>query len=124
MPPEARYAVSLLAAGWALHYAFYFGFLGWDESERASILQLAVGIGICYAVAAGRKWARMLCVFFNVGVFALYAVYSLVFASSGNAGLFAVTAAVSALFAASTFFLLKKSTAGYFNRPPSPESPG
>ncbi len=120
MPPAVRRATGLMVAGWALHYAFYFGFLVDNLLERTNVLQLAVGIGICYAVVAVKKWARMMSVFFNIGIFALYGVYSLGFAYGGEFGLFALTAAVALLFAASTFYLLKKDTARYFNPQPEP----
>lgn len=118
MPPAARHATGFMVAGWALHYAFYFGFVVADVLERTTVLQLAVGIGICYAVVTAKKWARMMSVFFNIGIFALYGVYSLGFAYGGEPGLFALTAVVALLFAASTLYMLKKETALHFNPPP------
>jgi hypothetical protein len=113
-PAGARITVLLLAAGWALHYVFYFLVFADEMPEKTTYLQLAVGIGICYGVATARKWARMLCVFFNLGIIALYALYSLALAQSGNIRLFALTALVVLLFSTSTLFLFRKDTASYF----------
>jgi hypothetical protein len=113
-PAVAKYAMALLIAGWLLHYAFYFLVFADEMPEKTTYLQLGVGIGICYCVATARKWARMLCVYFNVGIIALYVLYSLALAHSDRLGLFVLAALITLLFSGSTLFLLKKETALFF----------
>lgn len=115
VPAGSKVAIVTLIGGWALHAAAYLHFFPADLTDRNVFLQLIVGVGICYGVAAGRKWARMLCVFFNIGIVALYALLSLAFVQSdawGDAGL---SALIAGLFAVSALFLLRADSARFFN---------
>lgn len=115
MPPNVRNAIISLLVGWAAHYIFYFGFIADDQPERITYLQLGVGIGICYCVATVRKWARKLCIFFNLVMVPMYLLFAVAFAQGGKVGLFALTAFTGLVFAFSLFSLLKKETARFFS---------
>lgn len=123
IPSSARIAIATLILGWSLHFSVYFSNFSFDLADREVILQLAVGIGICYGVATGRRWARMLCVFFNIGILALYALYTFALIQSEEPAWIALTALTAAAFAISTLFLLRKDTQRYFNPDPS-SNPG
>ncbi len=114
-PAGAKYAMAMLIAGWLLHYAFYFLVFADEMPEKTTYLQLGVGIGICYCITTAKKWARMLCVYFNVGIIALYLLYSLALVQSDRIGLFVLSALITLLFSGSTLFLLKRETALFFN---------
>jgi hypothetical protein len=117
MPPSVKNAILFLFAGWVAHYIFFFGFLADDQPERIIYLQLGVGIGICYCVATIRKWARKLCIFFNIIMVPMYLLFAIAFAQGDKVGLFALTAFIAAAFAFSLYFLLKKETAQFFSAP-------
>jgi hypothetical protein len=117
MPPSVKNAILFLFAGWVAHYIFFFGFLADDQPERIIYLQLGVGIGICYCVATIRKWARKLCIFFNIIMVPMYLLFAIAFAQGDKVGLFALTAFIAAAFAFSLYFLLKKETAQFFSPP-------
>jgi len=121
MPPSVKNAIILLLAGWLAHYIFYFVFIAEDQPERVTYLQLGVGIAICYCVVTIRKWARKLCIFFNIGMVATYLVFSIVFAYVDQVGRFALTAFTAAAFAFSLYFLLRKETAQFFSPPETEE---
>ena len=121
MPPSVRNAIIALLAGWAAHYIFYFGFIAEDQPERVTYLQLGVGIGICYCVATIRKWARKLCIFFNIAMVATYLVFAIVFAYVDQVARFALTAFIAAAFAFSLYSLLQKETAQFFSPPEKDE---
>lgn len=119
VPAGAKVAVSALIVGWILHAAVYVYSFPVDINDRTVWLQLVVGVGICYGVATGRRWARMLCVFFNIGIIALYALYSLALFHSEEGARAGLTALIAATFALSAVFLLTRDSARFFN-PPAP----
>jgi len=121
MPPVVKKAIICLLVGWAAHYIFYFGFIAEDQSERVTYLQLGVGIGICYCVATIRKWARRMCIFFNIVMVPMYFLFAIAFAQGGKIDLFALTAFTAVAFAFSLYFLLKKETALFFSPPEKEE---
>jgi hypothetical protein len=121
MPPVVKKAIICLLVGWAAHYIFYFGFIAEDQSERVTYLQLGVGIGICYCVATIRKWARKMCIFFNIVMVPMYFLFAIAFAQGGKIDLFALTAFTAVAFAFSLYFLLKKETALFFSPPEKEE---
>jgi hypothetical protein len=121
MPPIIKKAIICLLVGWAAHYIFYFGFIAEDQSERVTYLQLGVGIGICYCVATIRKWARRMCIFFNIVMVPMYFLFAIAFAQGGKIDLFALTAFTAVAFAFSLYFLLKKETALFFSPPEKEE---
>ena len=117
MPLVVKKAVIFLLVGWAAHYVFYFGLIAEDQPERVTYLQLGVGIGICYCVATIRKWARRLCIFFNIVMVPMYLLFAIAFAQGGKLNLFFLTALVAASFGLSLYYLLQKETARYFSPP-------
>ncbi len=119
VPTGSKLAIATLIGGWILHVVVYFHFFPADLSDRTFFLQLVVGVGICYGVATGRRWARMLCVFFNIGIVALYALYSMALVQSEEWGWAGLTALIAGMFSVSTVFLLTRDSARFFN----PQSP-
>lgn len=124
MPSSVRNAIISLLVGWVAHYIFYFGFIAEDQPERVTYLQLGVGIGICYCVATIRKWARRMCIFFNIVMVPMYFLFAIAFAQGGRISLFALTAFIALVFAFSLYFLLKKETAQFFSPPETEKEQG
>ena len=85
-----------------------------EMPAKTTYLQLGVGIGICYFVTAIKRWARMLCLFFNIGIIALYGLYCLAFFQSNQYNPMMLTGLIAFLFLISTYFLLKKETAQFY----------
>jgi len=117
MPLVVKKAIIFLLVGWAAHYVFYFGFIAEDQPERVTYLNLGVGIGICYCVATIRKWARRLCIFFNIVMVPMYVLFTIAFTQGGKINLSILTAFIAASFALSLYYLLKKETAQFFSPP-------
>lgn len=127
-PQPVKIAIVSLAAGWALHLCYYYYFFihpTGAELARSDYLMIAIGVAICFFVAAINKWARMLCIFFNVGIILMYLALALVQQSSF--GLRVLSGVVAGIFCLATYYLLKKETAEYFqqfNMPPEQSQPG
>jgi hypothetical protein len=121
-PQPVKIAIVSLAAGWALHLCYYYYFFVYQpgaELARIDYLMIGVGAAICFFVAAINKWARMLCVFFNLAIIFMYLVLTLL--QQANFGQRIITGMVAGLFCLATWYLLKKETAEYFkayNQPP------
>jgi len=115
MPPSVKKAIIFLLAGWAAHYIFYFGFIAEDQPERVTYLNLGVGVAICYCVATIRKWARRLCIFFNIVMVPMYILFAIAFAQGAKINLFILTALVAASFGLSLYYLLHKETARFIS---------
>ena len=113
-PAAVRYGIIFLICGWLCHYAFYFMHFAEEMPSKTTYLQLGVGIGICYFVATLKRWARMLCLFFNIGIIALYLLYCLAFFQSNKYNPMILTGLIAILFLISTYFLLKKETAQFY----------
>jgi hypothetical protein len=124
MPAVVRNGIIALLAGWAGHYVFYFGYIASDQPERIIYLQLGVGIGICYCVATIRKWARRLCIYFNIIMVVMYALFALAFAQGGKVSLFILSVAIAVSFAYSLYCLLKKETFWFFSPPEEDKESG
>ena len=123
MPPSVKKAIIFLLAGWAAHYIFYFGFIAEDQPERVTYLNLGVGVTICYCVATIRKWARRLCIFFNIVMVPMYILFAIAFAQGAKINLFILTALVAASFSLSLYYLLQKETARFFSPPEKDKEP-
>ncbi len=124
MPSGVKKAIVFLFTGWIAHYLFYFGFMAEGTAERITYLNLGVGIGICYCVATIRKWARRMCIFFNIGMVVMYtwaAVIfgwaALVFAQDDKLIPLILTVVASAAFGLSLYFMLQKETGQFFAPP-------
>lgn len=123
-PNSVKTALKFLVTGWLIHLVFYFQFLATDQLTRNDYLMVGVGAAICYFVAGINKWARSLCIFFNIGIIAIYLVL-LVFSQAGF-GRHLLEGLVVITFGLSTFFLVQKETSAFFkeyNRPPQSEEP-
>jgi len=130
MPLVVKKAIIFLLVGWAAHYVFYFGFIAEDQPERVTYLNLGVGIGICYCVATIRKWARRLCIFFNIAMVVMYAwavmIFAwsaVIFAQSDKVSPLILTAVAAVSFGLSLYYLLKKETAQFFSPPEKDKGP-
>lgn len=122
MPLSVRNAIISLVIGWASHFAFYFGYMAEGQPERITYLQLGVGIGICYCVIAIKKWARRLCLYFNIGMVVLYAWAAVIFGWSAlsfgqtdKISPLILTAVTAISFGVSLYFLLKREVAQFFS---------
>ena len=113
-PAAVKYGIIFLICGWLCHYAFYFAHFAEEMPSKTTYLQLGVGIGICYFVATLKRWARMLCLFFNIGIIALYGLYCVAFFQSNKYEPMILTGLTAVLFLLSTYFLLKKETAQFY----------
>ncbi|MEW5910455.1 MAG: hypothetical protein AB1659_11685, partial [Thermodesulfobacteriota bacterium] len=72
-------------------------------------------LGICYAVAAIKKWARILSIFFNIGTAGLYIIYGIGYYGSRQIPMALLSGLIVILFSGSTYFLLIKKTSAFFN---------
>ena len=114
-PLSVKLAILFLALGWGLHYLFYFKFLMYDEPVRNLYLQLGIGIAICYFVASINRWAKAMCIFFNLGIIIIYLVLFANYVLVDKPALSVFTVTIALLFCLSTYYLLLKKTRDYFN---------
>jgi len=124
MPPSVKKAIIFLLVGWAAHYIFYFGFIAEDQPERVTYLNLGVGIAICYCVATIRKWARRLCIYFNIIMVVMYTLFAVAFAQGGKVNLLILTAVAAVSFGFSLYYLLQKEVFLFFSPPEKSENEG
>jgi hypothetical protein len=124
MPPVVKKAIICLLAGWIAHYIFYFGFISEDQPERVTYLNLGVGIAICYCVATIRKWARRLCIYFNIIMVVMYTLFAIAFAQGGKENLLILTALTAASFGFSLYYLLQKEASLFFSPPEKSKDEG
>ena len=114
-PSSVKLAILFLAVGWGLHYLFYFKFLMYDEPVRNLYLQLGVGTTIWYFVASINRWAKAMCIFFNLGIIIIYLLLFANYAVINKLVLSVFTAAIALIFCLSTYYLLHKKTRKFFN---------
>jgi hypothetical protein len=113
-PASVKNAILFLLAGWICHYYFYFSFLVNEFPMRTTYMQIGIGVAICFFVVSVKRWARMLCIFFNIGIAALYLLYCAAFFNSGNLNLTFLTGITLILFSISTYFLAVKESSQFF----------
>jgi hypothetical protein len=123
MPLVVKKAVIFLLVGWAAHYVFYFGLIAEGQPEQVTYLQLGVGVGICYCVATTRKWARRLCIYFNIVMVPMYVLFTIAFTQGGKINLAIFNAFIAASFGLSLYYLLQKETAQFFSPPEKDKDP-
>lgn len=116
-PVSARNGVLLLFAGWICFLAaLKFYYLPDEEITR----MVVVAAALCYVVAKGFNWGRILCLFANVMIciwcvqFAVGYFYPQYVRLYGNTLTLAASLLNLTLFAASTYFLLKKESRSFF----------
>jgi hypothetical protein len=113
-PLSVKLAILFLALGWGLHYLFYFKFLMYDEPVRNLYLQVGLGIGICYFVASINRWAKAMCIFFNLGIVIIYLVLFANYVLIDKPALSVFTVTIALLFCLSTYYLLIRKTREFF----------
>jgi len=113
-PAAVKCSIIFLVSGWLCHYVFYFTHFAGEMPQRINVLQLGVGIGICYFVATLKRWARMMCLFFNLAIIGVYALYGLAFFQSTKYYPMMLAALTAVLFLIATYFLLKRETARFY----------
>jgi len=113
-PTSVKMGISFLVAGWILHYFYFLKFLMSEFPVKTLYLQLGLGLGICYFVAAINKWARSLCIFFNFAIIVLYLFYFILYFNISKFDLAFLTALIAVLFSISTYFLVGKKSSQYF----------
>jgi hypothetical protein len=126
-PKQVKLAILFLCLAWLLHYVFYFSYL-FDRAagmQNREYLQLGVGLGICVIVAGIKRWARMMSIFFNLGMMGMYLFLAYVYNGAQHRETAALAALVFLLFTLATVFMLNREVARYFKeRDPLPEPPG
>lgn len=114
-PLSVKLAILFLALGWGLHYLFYFKFLMYDEPVRNLYLQVGLGIAICYFVASINRWAKAMCIFFNLGIIIIYLVLFANYVLIDKPALSVFTVTIALLFCLSTYYLLIRKTREFFS---------
>lgn len=123
-PQTVKNAIVSLVAGWALFLAYYyylFIHIAGSELARFDYLMIGVGVAICFFVSAINKWARMLCIFFNLPI--IFACLTLALFHQTAVLQRFIPGAVAVLFCLATYYMLKKETAEYFKRHNQPSEP-
>ena len=119
-PVGVRYALGLLLGGWISVYAFMYhiNMVFPDRFTSALVLRnMIVGIGICYCVFRIKPWARMLCIFFNLGIICINVLFLAIRLSSvgmDHPALILHAILNIILFGLCTYYLMIKETSGYF----------
>ena len=115
-PKKVKLAIATLIAGWLLHFLFLYRYF----PDLLQYRQLVVGVVICVFVVMIKRWARMLCIFFNVGVAGIDLFFGLLLFSSsksafaGDVAYLLSAVCPAAAFIASTVFLLSSECGTFF----------
>ncbi len=115
-PKTVKWAITTLIAGWLLHFLFLYRYF----PDLLNYRQPVVGALICVFVVMIKRWARMLCIFFNIGVAGIDLFFGvLLFSSSksafaGDVVFLLSTFLPAAAFIASTVFLLTGECGHFF----------
>jgi len=113
-PAYVKMGILFLVAGWIFHYFYFIKFLMSEFPLKTLYLQIGIGVSICYFVAGINKWARALCIFFNLGIIVLYLLFFILYFNISKYDLAFFTALVALLFSISTFYLTRKESSQYF----------
>ena len=117
-PQTVKLAVIFLVAGWGMHFLFIRSYF--PEFSLSTIYkQVGVGFLICLFVALINRWARMMCIFFNIVLIAYYLWFcSFFFNSQTNyyqdRGYLLFGAVCLGSFIAATYFLLTRECNQFF----------
>jgi len=114
-PGIVKTALLFLALGWVLHLLFYFQFMEEQITERNVYLMVGIAAAICYFTAAINRWARAMCLFFNIGIIGLYLVLSVAFVNGGRMESAAFSFLVVAVFSVATVLLFLPATRNFFH---------
>jgi hypothetical protein len=127
-PTPVQRAIGFLLAAWLSLFAFIYhiqisfpGTINIHNIYRVVI----VGVLICYFVIRIKPWARILCIFFNIGILGINLLF--LFARISSLGLTSSALTFHALvncilFAAAGYYLWVKETADFF-RARAPQKP-
>jgi len=118
-PRTVKLAIVFLVAGWAVHFLFIHAYF--PEIFPLSMIYKQVGVGalICLFVAMIKRWARMMCIFFNIAMIGIYLIFLQLFFSSQSHyyqdGSYLLVGAVClGSFAAATYFLVTRECNQFF----------
>jgi hypothetical protein len=114
-PKKVKLAIMTLIAGWLLHFLFLYRYF----PDLSVYRQLVAGVVICVFVTMIKRWARMLCIFFNIAIAVIYLILGMLFFISksvfaGNGVYLLLAACCLAAFAVSTFYLLTPECSQFF----------
>ena len=118
-PSSVKLAVLFLVAGWGVHFLFIHTYF--PEIFPLSMIYKQAGVGglITLFVAMIKRWARMLCIFFNIAMIGIYLIFLQLFFSNqshyyqnGSYLMFGAVCLVS--FGASTYFLVTRECNQFF----------
>ena len=118
-PQSVKLAIIFLVAGWGVHFLFIHTYF--PEIFPLGMIYKQAGVGglITLFVAMIKRWARMLCIFFNIAMIGIYLIFLQLFFSStshyyqnGSYLLFGAVCMVS--FMASTYFLVTRECNQFF----------
>ena len=118
-PQSVKLALLFLVIAWSAHFLFMHSYFP-DLFPLSMIYKQAiVGVLICIFVAMIKRWARMLCIFFNVALVGIYLLFVQLFFSrqsqfyqDGSYLTFVIFCLVC--FGASTYYLLTGSSSQFF----------
>lgn len=113
-PTFVKAAIVSLSLGWLVHLVFYYKFFTGDILVRNDYLMFIVGVSICFFVASINKWARPLCLFFNIGIMLIYLILLYVYFQKPEYDKRVLSIAILFLFGISTYLLLRRDTIAYF----------
>ena len=113
-PTFIKMAIITLSLGWLVHLVFYYKVFTDDTLVRRDYLMFVVGISICFFIAGINKWARPLCLFFNLVIILFYLLLLYIYIQKPDYDLSVVTVTVLILFGISTYILLRRDTIDYF----------
>ena len=110
-PANAKKGVLLLVAAWAvflttLHTLYPSG------NYRMNIV--LIGVAICYVVAKGYNWGRLLCMLANVMLVIYLSFIAILYHYQKDTLTVLATVLIIVLFAATTYFLWQKDTADFY----------
>ena len=118
-PQSVKLAVIFLVIGWGVHFLFIHAYFPALFPLSMIYKQAIIGGLICLFVAMIKRWARMLCIFFNIAMIGIYLIFLQLFFSSQshyyqNARYLLAGAICAASFIASTYFLVTRECNQFF----------
>ena len=118
-PRPVKLAAIFLVTGWGVHFLFIHSYFP-EIFPFTMIYKQAIIAGlICLFVAMIKRWARMLCIFFNIAMIGIYLLF-LQFFFSGQSHYYQDTrylllgVVCMASFIAATYFLLTRECNQFF----------
>ena len=113
-PNNAKKGVVLLVAAWAV-FLLTLHTLYPPGQYRTNIL--LIGVAMCFVVAKGYNWGRLLCMLANVMLDIYLCFFAVLYHYQKDILTVFATVLIIALFAGSTYFLWQKDTADFYKKP-------